>query len=808
MSYGDETGRAGQAGHQMRASLARAISIPIFCFAMSAMLQSGCEHVRPGTWNAPARKPRRLALLVGIGDYYQKAPGKGQIPWPKLQVEREIEEYRQVLIRDYQFSERDVSVLLDEKAKKQNILDAFEQHLFAQASPGDVVLFHFSGHGQRLPDDSDPAHLDEPDGMDESMVTYDSCDQSIQQGIKNNIRDDEFAEMLKKLAQKMRPAGASKVVGNITVTLDACFSGSATRGGLIARGRAWNVSQDGPLPVPRPDLPIEGPAGLFSAENTTHRDYTVVAAARADQTAWEQDGGGVFTHYWVRLLARADKTSLPTYRAAVNSLAIDLAKENFEQVPQVEGADDKLLFSGLSAPRQPADRALRAVRDREGKLWLSVGEVHDVTIGSQYELYAAGTPGPNAPLGLAEVAEVQDFRARLTPLPEERLREQPGVLAVEVRHNYGLSPLRVLLKGFGAEKDLRARMADFEMITVVGEGDEPAVAQVAHDLELRYIPSRRLVQIFSPWSFAPHAEISLASDERDTLKQRLIDEWRRKHFAGLRRDNPAARVELELIPLDVSKVNNDSRTSPSVLPSPSPAAHLELPLGKAFGMRLQNRSSRDLFAAALAISPDGEIKVLFGGEQPGKNRIRAGGVMSLPFDNPYVWTLNPDEKAGQRLIIKVIATESFVDFSSVETGTLRRSGSTTAPVYAPLQRLIEGLGAGVRSSTAVPSAMEWGTTDASVLLLPAAPLTLLLGPQEQRLQTHWGGDSWLDVARGRLLRSAARRTFCAFGRLAAAASATATRLLRRRRRWCRFGSRLRISAASLMQAGQAQNLPQ
>jgi len=55
----------------------------------------------------------------------------------------------------YGFDPKDIKVLTDAQATRQGILSAFETHLIAQARPGDVVVFHFSGHGSRV-FDADP----------------------------------------------------------------------------------------------------------------------------------------------------------------------------------------------------------------------------------------------------------------------------------------------------------------------------------------------------------------------------------------------------------------------------------------------------------------------------------------------------------------------------------------------------------------------------------------------------------------------------------------------------------------------------
>lgn len=639
---------------------------------------------------------RHLALLVGIGKYYQLQPRSGYRPWPELHTEAELEHYRQVLIRYYGFAEQDMKVLREQEATTSNIREAFRKHLIEQARPGDVVVFHFSGHGQQIPDDA--GRPDEADGLDESLVTYDSLDQSWQEGSQKNIRDDELGDWLDELAARMHPSPGAPMVGNITVTLDACFSGSATRGTLLARGRSWDESLDGPPPPLHPSLPAKGGAGFLTHRASLHQDVTVVAAARADQSAWERSGQGVFTRQWVGLLARADRSTPLTYQSAVDRLAIDLAAEGLEQTPQVDGDPNKLIFSGLAVTLHNTNRAWRALW-RKGSLWLQGGEVHGVTKGSRYALYEAGAAiaPETASLGEALIEEVSPFLARLGPLPGARLAQQRGVLAVETQHSYALAPLRVVLIGFSDGRQLRERISKLEIVTVVHEQKVPGPLQIDHDLLLRFDSEQQHIHLLRPDGTA----LSSIEDKDliGALEKQLVSEWRRHHFASLRNESSDVRIDLTLIPMAANyNPQKELIGTPLRLASPLPSAHLVLPTDKAFGMRLGNRSDRTLCVSVIAISPDGDIDVLFGKNEKGKNCIPKGRVDLEPPD--VVFALQG--KPGEQMVIKAIATEQYVDFSGIESSLKERSRGTgvvapAAPVYAPLQQLLHSIGSGARS---------------------------------------------------------------------------------------------------------------
>ncbi|MFN3927763.1 MAG: caspase family protein [Pseudanabaenaceae cyanobacterium] len=88
---------------------------------------------------------RKLALLVGINHY--EASGD----WLPLHgCLTDVELQRELLIHRFGFAPPDILVLTDQLATKNNLEMAIKQHLVSQASGGDVIVFHFSGHGSLL----------------------------------------------------------------------------------------------------------------------------------------------------------------------------------------------------------------------------------------------------------------------------------------------------------------------------------------------------------------------------------------------------------------------------------------------------------------------------------------------------------------------------------------------------------------------------------------------------------------------------------------------------------------------------------
>jgi hypothetical protein len=138
------------------------------------IIQPGNRYARVLAQNTP----RKLALLVGINQYPTSERFenlKGCITDANLQQE--------LLVHRFGFNPTDIVQLTsdetpDKQPTRSNILAAFEEHLIQQAKPGDVVVFHFSGHGSRLLD-PDPIQECRKDNFNSTLVPADEGKYSL-----------------------------------------------------------------------------------------------------------------------------------------------------------------------------------------------------------------------------------------------------------------------------------------------------------------------------------------------------------------------------------------------------------------------------------------------------------------------------------------------------------------------------------------------------------------------------------------------------------------------------------------------------
>ncbi|KAJ0966214.1 hypothetical protein J5N97_027352 [Dioscorea zingiberensis] len=140
----------------------------------------------------------KKALLVGCNYPGTKAELKGCI--------NDVKRMRRCLIDRYGFADEDITVLIDTddsytQPTGANIRRAITD-LVRSGQRGDILFFHYSGHGTRLPAETGE---DDDTGYDECIVP---CDMNL-------ITDDDFRDFVDKVQDGCR----------ITIVSDSCHSG-------------------------------------------------------------------------------------------------------------------------------------------------------------------------------------------------------------------------------------------------------------------------------------------------------------------------------------------------------------------------------------------------------------------------------------------------------------------------------------------------------------------------------------------------------------------------------------------------------
>src|SRR5690606_15072692 len=88
----------------------------------------------------------KYALIIAIGDYPAKTG------WSPISSVNDVSLIKTALLGQG-FSEDNIQVLINEQATREGILSSIKA-LQAKIAPGDIVVIHYSGHGQQIFDDN------------------------------------------------------------------------------------------------------------------------------------------------------------------------------------------------------------------------------------------------------------------------------------------------------------------------------------------------------------------------------------------------------------------------------------------------------------------------------------------------------------------------------------------------------------------------------------------------------------------------------------------------------------------------------
>src|SRR6201986_485965 len=331
-----------------------------------------------------ARQNKR-ALLVGVNEY-PKLPTYSQLRG----CVNDVLGMRRLLEETFDFPPSNIKVLLNKEATEKAIREAMEG-LVEDCGEGDIVVFHFSGHGSQM-----AAKGDKPRGFDESIMPHDSGRHNEAfpvQADPLDIRDTEIEEWLSRLTRK---------TPHVTLVFDSCHSASIARFGTASAEHVTNLRWVPPAPLPdqRPLPPgppesrgIEREAG-GSGWLRVSDGYVLLAACAAEQGAYEYDHEGerygAFTFFLTREIRQEFDRAVTkiTYRDVWERVAIKVNEQFQKQTPQLEGARDRLIFNVHDlAPM----RYLLVTGRRDEEVQLGGGAVHGLTTGSRWDIYPAGT---------------------------------------------------------------------------------------------------------------------------------------------------------------------------------------------------------------------------------------------------------------------------------------------------------------------------------------------------------------------------------------------------------------------------------
>lgn len=313
--------------------------------------------------------PRKLAMLVGINDYpFASGNLRGCLTDVDLQYA--------LLVNRFGFNPKDIVRVTSGgvlSPTRETILQVFQDHLIDQAQPGDIVVFHYSGHGSRVAD-QDPLNPQKP--LIGTLVPMDANQAS-------NVVNHITSRTLFLLMEAIRTE-------NLTMVLDSCYSGGGFRGNTLVRAAPIRADLDDKDLLAsdaeyayQQDLMTQ--LGLSFDEFQRRRDQGIakgmaLGSASRNELALDMAFNGFYAGSFTYLLTRY-LWQLPSSTPAsvvqanlVRSTAAAARQQDHGQVPQFEAAPGTgnerrpLYFTGPIS--SPAEAVITQVTTAQVEFWL------------------------------------------------------------------------------------------------------------------------------------------------------------------------------------------------------------------------------------------------------------------------------------------------------------------------------------------------------------------------------------------------------------------------------------------------------
>ena len=264
---------------------------------------------------------KNKALLVGINQYPNSSNELRGCVNDILDMEHYIAETHKV------YAKENIKKLTDQQATKQAIVQQIKW-LLADASAGDSLLFHYSGHGAQVPTQN---RLLEKDGLDEIICPYD-----FDGSPATTLRDKEFAALFATIPKDVHFVWIS----------DSCHAEDLSREPLMD-----NVANEmryryfhGLNPAMSRANNSQITTGL--APNVQLLNGALLSACASHELSADaminNRFNGAFTHYLIQNLKLygADKSM----QEIVGYVNVDLNKNGYDQNPQTEGLLENKTF--------------------------------------------------------------------------------------------------------------------------------------------------------------------------------------------------------------------------------------------------------------------------------------------------------------------------------------------------------------------------------------------------------------------------------------------------------------------------------
>ncbi|MBK9532121.1 MAG: caspase family protein [Chitinophagaceae bacterium] len=554
---------------------------------------------------------KKLALIVAVGEY----PAASKIK-PIASV-NDVK-YIKAALGHNGFAEKNIDTLINGKATKAAILKALDR-LAANANSNDIVVIHFSCHGQQIRDQKTiELGKDEDDGYDEAFLPYDAMAKYSPTGYRgqNHLRDDDLYPLLLSIRKKL---GAG---GSLLVLLDACHSGTGTR------DESFAVTRGEPIPFPDPENPqdsvinlsaAEAKQGFFETIADSVANLVVISASSPHQenkqVVVNNEELGSLTYSFYKALH--EMTADNSYGLLFEKIRATMQAHIPEQIPMIEGNVQQFIFSGKYKTKE--DKVYIRVgtpgssATRDSVFAVEKGLMDNIANGATCKIYQAESKEVYANAVIKRVENFKSYGVAERGLNKNELYE----LKID-EENYG--NLEAALKlSFPEtdpatkklEKQVKQFIKPYAFLKISEQADFQLEVKKQGEGKQATLTDRNNKPI---WSAAVLNKDSLSAEQQQQFIAGIKKELRIKYLRTMPDGGELAQyVTAEIVPAKGHV---------------KPAA-IELGTGDGYALHIRNNSNHRLYYTVLDIYPDNQVEILYPykGKEPADYAVEKNSVV-------------------------------------------------------------------------------------------------------------------------------------------------------------------------------------
>ncbi len=556
-------------------------------------------------------KPIKHALLFAISDYPESSG------WDKLSSINDITH----LVKSLQFigfAPEHIESVIDSKVTIPGINEAFA-NLNARIKKGDIVLIHFSGHGRQVEADTD----NKIDGYDECFVPYDvvsdekiNPNDSLQQRTEmaKYLRGHMLGDLIKQTRAKLGSTG------DLIVTLDFCYSGSASRGANKVRGGKAPLVSKNFNPA---NHQLSDSSQLFRQTLTEHQDqnlapYNVISATRPeelDSETKDENGKGIGPLSYALFQSFKQLNPNITYLsffAKIQSM-MNITAQN--QHPVLEGNGETRTLLGGKFLQQAAFFEIDEIVSKN-KITVKAGTIAGFGVGAKIMVHNSGTNNPAAkkPISLGTVVSSDNYSATIQLDNAISLKQTYDGWVFLLEPLYKVDPVALQIistqitnnqNSFSPSETqkIEANLQSFNSVNLHSNPELLLVKGVAKD---------SLIVASNGYLFS---EVTSALNNIEELKTKLKQYLQHQFLLGAQAKTEGISMEVKLVPV----VNNKADTT--LLETKKVNGIYEFTEGDEVTLSIRNTGKKLAYVSVIDLQPDGIINAILPSNKKGNYNL-------------------------------------------------------------------------------------------------------------------------------------------------------------------------------------------